>query len=154
MADDANATTVDDTNVTTDDQKKSSQITGNGAAGSSTAKESEPAPSVPGKTELTSPREKTLSPEVVEYIKKQEESIKVPEALKNIGVSAGVDEDIPMGGPTLPISDKKIVIGLKQPINSSVRWLAELALFILKQAHYTVKVINGHIRRIIYTGKE
>ncbi len=124
------------------------------AGGAAPTKESEPTASSLSKSELKSAPEHTLSPEVIDYIKKQEAAIKVPEALKNMGVNSGIDEDLIVDGPTLPISDTKIVQGLQQPINSSVRWLAELAIFILKQAHYTVKLINGHIKRIIYTGKD
>lgn len=128
-------------------------VVASGVGGAAT-KEAEPTASSLSKTELKSAPEHKLSPEVIDYIKKQEAAIKVPEALKNMGVSAGIDEDLVVDGPKLPISDAKIMQGLQQPINSSVRWLAELALFILKQAHYTVKVVNGHIKRIIYTGKE
>ena len=145
-----------------DDQKKvdsiksdsSQQATPVSSSGGAATKEAEPTASSLSKTELKSAPEHKLSPEVIDYIKKQEAAIKVPEALKNMGVSAGIDEDLVVDGPKLPISDAKIMQGLQYPVNSSVRWLSELALFILKQAHYTVKVVNGHIKRIIYTGKE
>lgn len=49
----------------------------------------------------------------------------------------------------LPISDEKIVQGLKQPFTSSWRWLAEFALFMLKQAHLSLKQIHGNVIRVI-----
>ena len=49
----------------------------------------------------------------------------------------------------LPIADEKVVEGLHKPISSSFRWLAEIAFFMLKQAHLTLKKIHGHVVRVM-----
>lgn len=48
-----------------------------------------------------------------------------------------------------PISDDKILFGKTQPITSSIRWLAEFCLFLLKKAHIKLKTIHGKTVRVI-----
>lgn len=96
--------------------------------------------------------EKKLSPEVAEYIKQQDETVKIPEALKAIGIEADAkDQEFKevVEGPQLPLTDQQIADGLKQPINMSVRWLSLFLLYILQQAHYTIKTVKGHVTRVI-----
>lgn len=120
----------------------------------STAKTPESEPVAVHKTEIkTEPvPEKKLSPEVVEYIKQHEEKVKLPEALKEMGVVADAKdheiEDV-VEGPTLPMSDQQIADGLKQPRSMSVRWLSLFLLYLLQQSHYTLKTVKGHVKRIV-----
>jgi len=114
------------------------------------APESEPIPAKAQEIKVEPQREKKLAPEVVEYIKKSEETIKIPDVLRDIGVTAGKDEEFQaVDGPTMPLSDQQISDGLKQPMNSSMRWLAQILLYILQQAHYTIKVVHGNVKRIV-----
>lgn len=115
--------------------------------------ETEPIPVVKPETNINEEtKERKLSPEVVEYIKHHDEKIKIPEALKEIGVVADAkDQEIEevVEGPKLPMSDQQIVDGLKQPMSMSVRWLSLFLLYILQQAHYTIKTIHGHVKRVV-----
>lgn len=117
------------------------------------APEVEPIPSKPAEVKTAEPTpEKKLAPEVVEYIKKTEETIKIPDALQEIGVVADAkDQDFSnvIGGPKLPMTDEQIVTGLKQPMSMSVRWLSLFMLYILQQAHYTIKTVKGHVIRVV-----
>lgn len=119
----------------------------------SQAPEAEPILSKPAEIKNTEPvQEKKLAPEVVEYIKQTEETIKIPDALQEIGVMADAkDQDFSnvIGGPKLPMTDEQIVTGLKQPMSMSVRWLSLFMLYILQQAHYTIKTVKGHVQRIV-----
>ncbi|MDP4011966.1 MAG: hypothetical protein Q8P72_07150 [Candidatus Roizmanbacteria bacterium] len=49
----------------------------------------------------------------------------------------------------LPISDEKVIEGLHKPVTSSLRWLAEVAMFMLKQAHLTLKQVHGKVIRVL-----
>lgn len=49
----------------------------------------------------------------------------------------------------LPIPDDKVVEGLKKPLSSSWRWLAEFSMYILHKGHLTLKKIHGHVVRIM-----
>ncbi len=88
--------------------------------------------------------------EVSPYLQKRAETIKLPPDLKKIGLQT-VSGSQPTTITTikLPISDDKVISGLHAPISSSLRWLATLAVYILKQAHIGLKVIHGHVVRIL-----
>lgn len=97
-------------------------------------------------------KEKKLAPEVIEYVKQHEEKIKIPEALKEIGMVADAkDQEFEevVEGPKLLLTDQQIINGLKKPMSMSVRWLSLFLLYILQQAHYTIKVIHGNVKRIV-----
>jgi hypothetical protein len=123
------------------------------AAASAPTKEAEPVGSSL-KSEVQPVREKKLSPEVIDYIKKREESIKIPQELKKIGITSSDDNPADDLGPKLPLSDSQIISGQKYPVTSSLRWLSEFALYLLRQMHYNIKVVNGHIKRVFYQGKD
>lgn len=113
-------------------------------------KEAEPVVLDAQSSEMVQPKEKEISPEVVEYIKQRDQVMNVPKDLKDLGVSAGTDEALSdKNGPHLAISDEEIVEGLHQPVTSSWRWLAELMKYILLQAHYTFKTVHGHVKRVL-----
>ncbi len=90
---------------------------------------------------------------VEDYVEVQEEEIDIPPDLKQIGVQqpAHNASNIPMQyqNVKLPISDDKVIQGLQQPIDSSMRWLAEFAMYILRHAHLGLKVVHGKVVRII-----
>lgn len=91
------------------------------------------------------------SEEVREYVEHRKETAKVPPDLKKLGVVPREEAVFQTTEAVrLPLSDEKIEEGLHQPISSSWRWLAELAIYILKQAHLTLKKIHGHIKRVVY----
>ena len=108
-------------------------------------KEAEPVAS--SHQEMMEPiRAPEVSKEVLGYIE-QREKMKVPPDLKNIGVQA-TDDVHGSTGPTFPITDEKIEEGLHQPVNSSWRWLSEFLLYHLKQMHFTLKKVHGHVVRV------
>lgn len=95
-------------------------------------------------------KEKPLSPEVQKYIEQHEQKITVPQALSDLGITAGQDEQLQVPqGPQMPLSDERIMYGLHQPVNTSIRWLATLLLYILQQSHYTIKEVKGHAQRVL-----
>jgi hypothetical protein len=88
--------------------------------------------------------------ELKEFIKVRPETIKIfLLILTKIGVKQRHSSKIsPIQNLKLPLSDEKIILGLNQPINSSWRWLATLALYLLKKAHLSLKVVEGRVVRI------
>lgn len=136
-----------------DDQKKQSHTplptTTAAQAARLGGKESEPVGGGRAQVEIAPIREKPMSPEVAQYIQQQEDSIQLDDVLKHAGATKGHDEKIEhVQGPHLPLNDDQIAAGLKQPINSSMRWLATLMLYLLEQSHYTLKTVKGHVERV------
>lgn len=80
-----------------------------------------------------------------------QKKMKLSADLKKAGLKFTDDANIPSGFQNikLPISDEKVLNGQKAPITSSMRWLAEFCLFMLKQAHVGLKVVHGHVVRVI-----
>lgn len=87
--------------------------------------------------------------EVAPYVEVRKETIKLPPDLKRMGVQA---VSTPQFSQTkvvkLPISDEKIIAGLHAPVTSSFRWLATLAVYLLRMAHLQLKVVHGKIVRV------
>lgn len=88
--------------------------------------------------------------ELSSYVQSRQETIKLPEDLKQ---ETGAQELPPTQFSThqevkLPISDEEIEEGRKKPVTSSFRWLAEFCLYLLHQAHLTLKNIHGKIVRV------
>ena len=94
--------------------------------------------------------EDNLEEEVRPFVSPRAETIELPPDLKKLGLQA-VSHSKFSGYKNikLPISDEKIIVGQKAPITSSFRWLATLALYILGQAHLGLKVIHGHVIRVL-----
>jgi len=89
-------------------------------------------------------------PEVQKVVQARKETIEVPPDLQAMGVTS---QGTPMF-PTfkkekLPLTDEKIMYGLHAPITSSIRWLAEICKYLLKQAHIGIKNIHGKVTRVI-----
>jgi len=90
--------------------------------------------------------------ETAQYIESAPETIKINSDLEKLGISSIKSTQFPnFKEVQLPISDDKIVEGLNEPVDSSFRWLAELAMYILKSAHATLKKIHGKIMRVATT---
>lgn len=94
--------------------------------------------------------EKPMSEDVSSYIEEQDKKVHIPQALRAIGVTRGRDEvvDLEAVGPQLPLTDEEIAAGLKQPLNTTSRWLSALMLYILQQSHYTIRTVKGHVERV------
>ncbi len=88
--------------------------------------------------------------ELEKFIKIEKHKIELDPALKKAGLqvidSSSLD---PRHNVKLPITDENIVVGLNKPVSSSWRWLAEIAVFMLRRAHISLKKIHGHIVRVI-----
>lgn len=94
--------------------------------------------------------EHKLGEEVSPFVQKRAESIKLPDDLKQAGVQSTETTQYPIYQDVkLPLSDEKIEAGLHAPITSSFRWLATLAIYILRTAHLQLKIVHGHVRRVL-----
>lgn len=83
------------------------------------------------------------------FIKKNKETITLSSELKKIGLQAYSTEQLSdYKDIALPISDDKILIGLRSSPIHSLRWLATLAMYTLKQAHLGLKIVHGHVVRV------
>ena len=88
--------------------------------------------------------------EVRPYISPRRETIELPPDVKKLGVQSTASAQFSTyQNVKLPISDDKIMAGLHAPITSSIRWLATLAIYVLRHAHLGLKVIHGKIVRVI-----
>lgn len=113
-------------------------------------KEAEPFSGKSEKIVLKEVVEHEPSKEVKPFIRVRKETIEVPPDLKKMGIrSSGFSKFSNYKNISLPISDDKVIQGLHAPIYSSLRWLATLALYLLQQAHLTLKVVHGHVIRVI-----
>lgn len=116
----------------------------------SSAKEVEPTVRSPEPFLIQRVVEHEPEKEVSAFVQHRKENIEVPPDLVKMGVVATQTTTFPTyENVKLPLSDEKVVIGLKQPISSSFRWLAELAIYILKTMHLTLKKVHGKIVRVL-----
>ncbi|MBI2641268.1 hypothetical protein HYW87_01570 [Candidatus Roizmanbacteria bacterium] len=113
-------------------------------------KEFEPTPASEKKYEIKENAEHQPTKEVQPFVQPRAETIELPPDLKKMGLHAVSTTQFPtQQNITLPISDDKIVSGLHAPITSSLRWLATFAVYLLKQVHLTLKVVHGHVVRVM-----
>jgi len=120
------------------------------SASVSRPKESEPIPTTKEKYEVKEAVEHQPEEEVKPFVQVRAETIELPPDLKKMGLQPATTTQFPSyQNIKLPLSDDKIIAGLHQPITSSLRWLATLAEYILKQAHLVLKVIHGKVIRVI-----
>lgn len=90
--------------------------------------------------------------EVEKFVTPRAETISLPPELKNLGLQAASTTKFPTyKNLKLPISDEKIVVGLRAPVTSSLRWLATFAAYLLAQAHLVLKTVHGRVIRVIRT---
>jgi hypothetical protein len=88
-------------------------------------------------------------PEVKPYVEPRPEKVEIPQDVEEQGVESTGHSNFPTyNSVKLPISDEKVLQGLKTPISSSVRWLAEFCLFILRKAHIKLKTAHGKAVRM------
>ena len=113
-------------------------------------KESELISRPPEKYEIKEAVEHQPEEEVSQYVQPRAETIKLPPDLKKMGLQPTSTTQFPSyQNIKLPISDDKIISALHQPITSSIRWLATLAIYLLKQVHLALKVVHGKVVRVI-----
>lgn len=88
--------------------------------------------------------------EIKSFVSPRAETISLPPDLKKLGLQpAGSSQFTTYQNVKLPISDDKVLVGIHQPITSSFRWLATLAIYILKRAHLALRTVGGKTVRII-----
>ncbi|MFA9288365.1 MAG: hypothetical protein ACEQSA_00600 [Weeksellaceae bacterium] len=94
--------------------------------------------------------EPDIDSETQKYVEVQKEDIQLDPKLKKAGLQA-IDSSKLTGFQSvqLPISDEKVMEGKKQPITSSWRWLSEMCIYLLRQAHLGLKEVHGHVVRVI-----
>ncbi|KKP51717.1 MAG: hypothetical protein UR42_C0011G0009 [Candidatus Roizmanbacteria bacterium GW2011_GWA2_33_33] len=115
--------------------------------GAGLPKEAEP---IATEFEIKEPVEHSPEEEVRPFVSPRAETIELPPDLKKLGLQAVSHSQFPSyKNIKLPLSDEKIVVGQKAPITSSIRWLATFALYILAQAHLGLKVVHGHVIRVL-----
>lgn len=80
----------------------------------------------------------------------KQEKLEIPPDLAQMGVRpTGFATPVPYASTIkLPITDEKIEEGRHASIFSSLRWLSEWCLFILKRFHFTLKIIGGKVLRL------
>ncbi len=111
-------------------------------------KESEPI--ITEKFEIKESAEHNPEEEVRPFVSPREETIELPPDLKKLGLQAVSNSKFSSyKNIKLPLSDEKIIVGQKAPITSSLRWLSTFALYILAQAHLGLKVVHGHVIRVL-----
>ena len=110
-------------------------------------KEAEP---VSAEFEIKEPVEHNPEEEVRPFVSPRAETIELPPDLKKLGLQAvSQSKFTSFNNIKLPLSDEKIIVGQKAPITSSIRWLATFALYILAHAHLGLKVVHGHVIRVL-----
>lgn len=104
----------------------------------------------PQEIEILETEPKIEDKEVEKFIEVNRDTPELHPALKKAGLESIETTSLdPKHKVELPISDEKVMEGLHKPITTSYRWLAEFALFMLKQAHLTLKKVHGHVVRVI-----
>lgn len=112
--------------------------------------EVEPIPQAKETEEIREVIEHQPEKEVRPYVSSRHETIELPPDLKSLGVQSTTTTNFPAyQNVKLPISDDKVLVGLNAPISSSFRWLATLALYILRMAHLSLKKVHGHVVRVL-----
>lgn len=132
--------TVDDHNKIKDDRTSSGS-----------AKEVEPRPAPTESGVIREVVEAEPPTEIAPFVQARAETIKLPDDVKKMGVVATNSTPIFKDEQALklPISDEKIIEGLKQPVSSSFRWFAELMRYLLRQAHLKLMVLKGKEGKVI-----
>ncbi len=88
--------------------------------------------------------------DVSQYVQEKKDDIEVPPELQKHGLKpVQSTQSIPYQNIQLPLPDEKVLEGLDKPVTSSYRWLAELAKFMLFQAHLQLKKVHGRVVRVI-----
>lgn len=84
------------------------------------------------------------------FVSPRRETIELPPDLKKLGLQTTSNSQFSSyQNIRLPLSDDKVVVGLKEPVTSSKRWLATLAEYILAKANLSLKVVKGKVIRVL-----
>ncbi|MBI3343088.1 hypothetical protein HY087_02665 [Candidatus Gottesmanbacteria bacterium] len=76
-------------------------------------------------------------------------TVQIPQNVTQMGVKPVGQAVMPQAtSVALPLTDDQIVLGLKQSVTSSWRWLAEFCLRRLKQLHMTLKGMGAKTTRV------
>lgn len=79
-------------------------------------------------------------PSVKSHIEERPETVAIPEEVKKVGVKAvSAPKFVNYAGVKLPLDEEKIPAGLNAPVDSSFKWLATLARYILEQSQSTIQ---------------
>lgn len=115
------------------------------------SKESEPFPPSKNHIEIHELVEHDQVPEDVKpHVAVRPETIKLAPEIKELGVQAtGHPVFATYQSVKVPLADDKIMAGLKAPVTTSLRWLAELAQYLLALAHIQLKIVGGKVTRIL-----
>ncbi len=106
-------------------------------------------PTAPESSVLHEVVEHKTEHEVSEYVEERPDVVNIDNDLQSMGAqSTGVSQFTTTQPIELPLSDEAVVSGLKAPYSSSLRWLSEFCLYILKHAHMHLKEIHGKIMRV------
>ena len=115
----------------------------------SMSKESEPISSTSENIEYQEAIDSKVEEEVKPFVASRQETIELPPDLHKIGLKpVPATKYQSYKNVKLPLSDDKVLMGLHAPITSSFRWMATLAIYILRKAHLTLKKVHGHVVRV------
>ncbi len=88
--------------------------------------------------------------EVQPFIDVKQQNMKVEPELKKLGLQPiEKTKYADYQNIALPLPDDKIISGLKAPDDSSFRWLATFAQYVLEKSHLTLKFIRGKVVRVV-----
>lgn len=87
---------------------------------------------------------------VAAFVQVKPENIKLSPELKNVGLKPVNQTNFPAyQNVKIPISDEAVLEGERMPVNTSFRWLAEYAKWLLWRARISIKKIGGRVVRVI-----
>lgn len=94
---------------------------------------------------------KIKDPEVQKHVQEKPQNVQVPKDLTKMGVKpvTKTGKFSHLQNVKIPIADEKVLAGKNAPITSSIRWLSELATYILRKAHIQLKQMGGQVVRVI-----
>lgn len=93
--------------------------------------------------------EHTPHPDLAAFIEPRPESVHLEKAVQVAGVQQSGNTAFPsQQSVKIPLSDNQVWDGLHAPIRSSVRWMAEFCLYLLKRAHQTLRSEKGKVERV------
>ena len=140
---------VDDHNNQKSQHSARSTISGGGKEGES--REIAPEKTVKIETTFEEKAPSVENKEINKYVKYEHQAkVELDPKLKQAGLSAIDTSTLDAKHRIqLPLPDEKVIEGLNEPITTSVRWLAEFAMYLLHKGHLTLKKIHGHVLRVM-----
>lgn len=93
--------------------------------------------------------EHEMNSEMGEYMSEHKDVVSIDPVVASVGVQSTGNPQFTTTAPiVLPLDDNSIMTGLKAPFSSSLRWLAEYCVYLLKRAHLHLKVMHGKLMRV------